>query len=312
MKEGMDSTQGFCMLLRKHLEGAFLERIAQVEPERIVKMIFSGKERVFHLYVELFGKGNVVLCNENNIIIDALHHQEFKDRKVEPQSQYKHPQMQHNIFLMDNKVLQTALASSPRDSLVKCLAIDLGMGGLFAEETCLKACVDKSMKPKDVGNEHQPTLLDAVQGILLHSMQPIIILEEGELEDVLPFPLESMATHEHKNFPTFSEALEYYMQHASPDISTSHDAKLTEMRRIIEQQEKNIASLEQEEKEQREKAEALYSNYIKLDSLLKELKRISEKHSWQEIKEKLKDHTLVKDVNPRDKSVVVDIKHLKS
>jgi predicted ribosome quality control (RQC) complex YloA/Tae2 family protein len=307
MKEDMDASQGFCMLLRKHLEGSFLEKIEQVKPERIAKMIFSGKGKKFNLYIELFGKGNVILCDENNIIVDALHHQEFKDRKVEPKSAYKHPQMEHNVFSINREMLERVLTTSTRDSVVKCLAIDLGMGGLFAEGACLKAKLDKNAKPKDVHKNQQHALLNAVQSILSHPLQPIIYLEEGELEEVLPYPLDSMSMHEHKASQTFSEAIDHYTQHASPDTSTSYDSKVAELKRIIEQQEKNIASLEQEEKEHREKAEALYPNYMKLDALLKELKHISEKHSWQEIKEKLKGHALVKDVNPKEKSIVVEL-----
>jgi predicted ribosome quality control (RQC) complex YloA/Tae2 family protein len=116
-----------------------------------------------------------------------------------------------------------------------------------------------------------------------------------------------MQMHEKKEFPTFSEAIDHYMQHAAPDTKTSHDGRLAELKRIIEQQEKNILALELEEQEQRSKAEALYSNYIQLSALLEELKTISKKHSWQDIKEKLKGHTLIKDVNPRDKSIHIEI-----
>ena len=305
MKEEMGS-QGFCMLLRKHLEGAFLDSLAQVEPERIIKLIFSGKEKTFHLYLELFGKGNAVLCTDDDIILDALHHQEFKDRKVEPRATYKHPQLQYNAFQLGTEMLASLLASSTRDSLVKALAIDLGMGGVFAEEACFQAKMDKSMKPHALSPSQQQSLLSSIHGILSQKISPLISLEEGELEDVLPFPLETLSMHGHRSFTTFSEAMDYYAEHAVPDTSTSHDVKLAELKRIIEQQEKNIASLEQEEKEQRAKAEALYSNYAQLSTLLEDLASISKKHNWQDIKEKLKGHALIKDVNPKDKSVVVE------
>jgi predicted ribosome quality control (RQC) complex YloA/Tae2 family protein len=154
-KEEMGSSSGFCMMLRKYLEGSFLEAIEQVEPERIAKLIFSIKEKKFHLYIELFGKGNVMLCTEDQIIIDAIHHLEFKDRTVGPKATYKHPTQQYNVFSLDKEFLASALASSDRDSLVKCLAIDLGMGGLYSEEACLHAKLDKSAKPADITQEEQ-------------------------------------------------------------------------------------------------------------------------------------------------------------
>jgi predicted ribosome quality control (RQC) complex YloA/Tae2 family protein len=307
LKEDMESDSGFCMLLRKHLEGSFLEKIEQIEPERIARMAFRAKEKTFHLYIELFGKGNVILCDEGAIIIDSLHHLEFKDRKVGPKSPYKHPTQQYNLFSIDKEFLASALASSTRDSLVKCLAIDLGMGGMYAEEACLAAGIDKSVKSNELSLSQQGALLKSILGIINHPLEPLIILESGEIEDVLSYPLHSLSSHEHKSFPSFSEAVDYYMQHASPDISTSHDAKVESLKKIIEQQEKNIIVLEQEEGEQRAKAEALYSNYVQLDALLKELKAISQKHSWQDIREKLSGHALIKDVNPKEKTISIEL-----
>lgn len=68
----------FTMLLRKHLEGAYIESIQQIQLDRIVDMIFVGtnelKDKVkFHIYIEIMGKhSNVVIAHENNKIIDCL------------------------------------------------------------------------------------------------------------------------------------------------------------------------------------------------------------------------------------------------
>mgnify|MGYP001611849484 FL=1 len=43
-KEQYDEILGFGMLLRKHLDGYFLYDIAQIEPERIIKLSFKVKD----------------------------------------------------------------------------------------------------------------------------------------------------------------------------------------------------------------------------------------------------------------------------
>ena len=40
---------------------------------------------------------------------------------------------------------------------------------------------------------------------------------------------------------------------------------------------------------------------------LEELKEISKKHNWAEIKEKLKVHKLIKEVIPAEKSIVIEL-----
>lgn len=66
------------MLLRKHLEGAFLESIEQYQLDRIVKMTFIGTNELkdtvhYEVYIEIMGKhSNVIVVNENHKIIDCL------------------------------------------------------------------------------------------------------------------------------------------------------------------------------------------------------------------------------------------------
>ena len=67
-----ETPSGFCMLLRKHLEGKFLESIEQLEPERILKLVFKSKDEINLIYLEFFGKGNVILCDGEGIIFDSL------------------------------------------------------------------------------------------------------------------------------------------------------------------------------------------------------------------------------------------------
>ena len=66
----------FCMLLRKHLSGAQLFSVKQVDNERILALTFlcfndfSGGEKV--LYAELMGKYSNLILTENGIIAGAL------------------------------------------------------------------------------------------------------------------------------------------------------------------------------------------------------------------------------------------------
>lgn len=72
------SPNAFTMLLRKHLEGAYLESVKQIQLDRIVDMVFVGTNELkdivkYHVYVEIMGKhSNVIITHENNKIIDCL------------------------------------------------------------------------------------------------------------------------------------------------------------------------------------------------------------------------------------------------
>ena len=116
-KENYSETLVFGMSLRKHIDGYFLYDIAQIKPERILKMSFKIKESQKILYFEFFGKGNAVLCSENDVIINAIEHHEFKDRTIKPKTKYIHPTMSYNLFEIDKTHLKELLKNSKKTQL---------------------------------------------------------------------------------------------------------------------------------------------------------------------------------------------------
>ena len=144
-KENYDETLGFGMFLRKHLDGFFLENAEQLEPERILKFTFKIKDEKKFFYIEFFGKGNAILCNENNAILNALEHHDFRERSIRPKLKYVYPMMNHNLFEL--KDFNIIFKNSKKDSVVTCLAIELGLGGLYAEEVCSLSHADKTINP---------------------------------------------------------------------------------------------------------------------------------------------------------------------
>ena len=68
----------FCMLLRKHVQGAKIAAVSQPAVERMLTIELDTTDEMGvpckkHLICELMGKhSNVILCGEDNRIIDAL------------------------------------------------------------------------------------------------------------------------------------------------------------------------------------------------------------------------------------------------
>src|SRR3989338_8140589 len=87
-KENYSEPGEFSMVLRKHLSSSKLESIRQVNSERIAELAFSSKIGGRKLYLEFFGKGNAILCDEQGIIINALQRHEFRDRSIRPKIKY--------------------------------------------------------------------------------------------------------------------------------------------------------------------------------------------------------------------------------
>ena len=73
-----DFPDAMTMLMRKHMEGSFIEKIEQIGLDRIVKMTLRGRNEfkdqvTLYLYIEIMGKhSNFTLTDENNRIIECL------------------------------------------------------------------------------------------------------------------------------------------------------------------------------------------------------------------------------------------------
>ena len=68
----------FCMVLRKHIQGAVIEQIEQVDWERMIAFSLRGRNEIgeqttFTLLFEMMGKNsNVMLIDDKNTILDAI------------------------------------------------------------------------------------------------------------------------------------------------------------------------------------------------------------------------------------------------
>ncbi len=297
-----ETPPGFCLHLRKHLDNVRLAGVRQLGSERILEMSFM---RGYSLVVELFSKGNIVLC-ENETIIAVAERQVWSTRNVSPGNKYSYPEKEINFYSLDAKHLATLFSVTNKDSVVKALAMDLGLGGVYAEELCLAASVDKSAAPSSVGVEDQARIVAALRDLLGRKKAPCILYDGPTAVTAVPFPLQIYSSLQPRNFGSFSEAIDYYYSHEFRPQS-AHDRRVAVIQRIIAEQEKMIAETEASAAENTAKAEAVYNNYSVVSKILEELAKAREKHSWAEIKSRLEGHKVIREIDEQSRRVVVEV-----
>lgn len=305
-KEEYAEILGFGQLLRKHLDGYFLADIGQLKPERILKLTFKTKEDEKRLYIEFFGSGNAILCNGHDVIINALEHHEFRERTVKPKLKYVYPVMNCNMFELKERDLDGLFKNSRKESIVTSLATELGLGGIYSEEVCMVSNIDKLIKPQNI--EGIDSILNSIKKILGNKIDAKVVFDENNsVIDVIPFDLKYYEKHKKQDFKTFSEAVSFFYSQFREIKETATDRKIKELQRIAENQKQAIENLRKEEHELRQKGELIYQNYQIIKEVLDELNKASKKYSWKEIKDKLKDHKMIKEINEKDRKVVVEI-----
>jgi predicted ribosome quality control (RQC) complex YloA/Tae2 family protein len=302
-KADYEEVKGFCVVLRKQLNNFRLREIRQIDFERIIEFDFE-KDQKIKVIIELFSQGNIILCDENYKIINAFLFHKWKDREIKKALVYSHPRRENNLLELSKEQLKVIMQKSNKENIVKILALDLGLGGLYSEELCVLANIDKNKK--EVNDAELNKLFSALE----HLRNKKIDAVSYSNKELFPFTLKQFETLEYKRYSSFNKAIASNLSSDSilqSKISQKFNKELEKINRIIEEQEKTMDSFEKSIEENQKKGELVYEKYQLIDSLIKELNEIRKKHSWKEIKEKLKDHKMVKEINEKEGKIIVEL-----
>ncbi len=306
---------GFCLYLRKKLKNARLRVLTQLGFERIIECLFETKDFKFKLIIELFGKGNIILCNEEGIIQSALFRQHWKDRAVKSKEEYKYPKKEFNFLKLTMPNLVDVLTKSEKENLVKTLAIDLGLGGVYAEELCALAGIDKNISAKQLSDNEVVELFKSMQEVSSKEISARVVYkdeEKKELKNIVPFALkvyEKFFDTEEKNFNAALDSV-LTTKLEEKEIASAHSTAKTKLDKIndmLSKQKIRIDGLKESEVKNQRIGEIIYENYALVNQMISELMEMKKNMSWKEIKARLKNSKLVHNVNEKTCEVSVDI-----
>ncbi|MDM5194880.1 NFACT RNA binding domain-containing protein [Bacillus hominis] len=204
----------FCMLLRKHLEGGFIEKIEQIDLERIIQITVRsrneiGDESVKTLVIEIMGRhSNIILVDtKTNVILDSLKHVSLavnRHRTVYAGAEYVAPPAQHKVNPLlieteDDFIRPLDFLSGNMDK--QLVGAFMGISPLFAKEVVKKA-----------GMANEKALSEAFfslqKPLLTHQYVPAMITANGK-EFFYLFPLSHLQGNE-KTFSSVSELLDRF------------------------------------------------------------------------------------------------------
>jgi len=183
------------------------------------------------------------------------------------------------------------------------------MGGLYAEEVCLRAHVAKDKT--SVTSDEVHTLYEALRAVFdpLRSskLKPHIVCEHGSVPiDVLPFEVSQFERYEKRYFASFNQALDvYYGLEVEKPETTS--ATQTRLEKIINRQKDAIEQFKSRERENHFKGDLLFEKYQEVDRLIDAVRRARESKTWDELGRVLGSLSFVEQVDQRTGTVTINI-----
>jgi len=297
---------GFSVFLRKYLDNARIRKIEQYKSDRVIDFLIEKKEK-FHLMVELFGSGNVILCDEDHKIINPLERQRWKDRVVKKGEQFSSPNDTNMFELSKEEFIKKVLASK-RKNLSTTIAMEFNFGGVYARELCLRAKLDSELKKPSSAQISK--LFSEFKKLLDEKVNARIILKDSKIKDIVPIKSLFYKDFEEKEFLTFNEALDFVLSRGiteaqTTEVKSRYEKKIEKLEKMIKMQKTSVNNLEKSVEFNQKKGEAIYENYQDLAQILTDLKTIRQKHSWKEIKQKLKGHKKIKRIVEKTGEITV-------
>ncbi len=318
----------FAMLLRKHLRNAKITKIYQHEFDRII-IIEAGKLEPYQLVIEMFGDGNVILVKDNRIIQPLFPHT-WRARALRAGEEYKPPPARINPLMVEKEKFVEILSSSTKD-LVRTLIMDIDIPGKFAEEVCMKADLDKNIKPSQRSYdelvkvfEHTQSLFRAVE---TEAKAYLVYEDESMLEpfELLPIKLEIFKEYYFKEMEDYNTGVwqffkssleikekllafeELQKKAVKLDQTTTEELRL---KRQLEQQKEAMGKFSVYVKTKHEFGETIYTNYQRCEELLSEIKELRTKLEPDEIFENLTNTDDIKELHPHKGYVIIRLKKL--
>lgn len=284
--------QGFPMLLRKHVMGGRIKKISQHDFDRIIEFEIIRAGVITRLIAELFARGNIILTDAQGSILQPMKPVSFRDRTLRRGEVYELPPPQLSPLEITHEELSGILKESDSD-IVRTLATRLNMGGVLAEEVCLRAGIDKHTNAGEVPD------VEAVLGALKSVFRPIeeeelephIVVKDGKNIDVVAFVLERYSGFETLTFDSFNMALDEYF---SAGVEAATPARVKEVRkesvleRRLHQQQQAVEKFKEQAAQLKLTGDLIYAHYQTIEETVKIISDARERLGWDEIQDRLK------------------------
>ncbi|XP_029972447.1 ribosome quality control complex subunit NEMF [Salarias fasciatus] len=267
---------GFAMKCRKHLKTRRLAHVKQLGIDRIVDIQFGSDEAAYHLIIELYDRGNVILADHEYTILNLLRFRaaDAEDVKIAVRERYPIENARPPEPLISLERLTEILSKASNGEQVKrVLNPHLPYGATLIEHSLIEAGLSGSVKVDSEADVAQvaPKILEAMKiaetylqetenfsgkGYIIQKSEKKPSLTPGKpCEELLtydefhPFLFAQHAKSSYLEFDTFDKAVdEFFSKMESQKIDM----------KALQQEKQALKKLENVKKDHEHRLEALH------------------------------------------------------
>ncbi|KOC59782.1 Nuclear export mediator factor NEMF like protein [Habropoda laboriosa] len=325
---------GFSMKMRKHLKNKRLESLTQIGVDRIVDLQFGSGEAAYHIILELYDRGNIVLTDHEMIILNILRpHTEGDKIRFAVKEKYPMDRAHTNTMPPIEEIQERLKNAKAGENLKKILNPLLEFGSAVIDHVLLKHGFTLGCKiGKDFNvAEHMSKLLlalecaDQMMDFAHKNVSKGYIIQKKEIkpttdgkEDFIytnvefhPFLFEQYKDCPYKEFEYFDVAVDEYfstMEGQKLDLKALQQEReaLKKLENVKKDHDQRLISLEKTQELDKQKAELISRNQVLVDNAILAIQSaLANQMAWPDIK------VLLKEAESRGDPVATAVKQLK-
>ncbi|XP_034530781.1 nuclear export mediator factor Nemf-like isoform X2 [Notolabrus celidotus] len=329
---------GFAMKCRKHLKTRRLTQVKQLGIDRIVDIQFGSDEAAYHLIIELYDRGNIILADHEYTILNLLRFRtaEEEDVKIAVRERYPVESARPPEPLISLERLTEILSKAQNgDQIKRVLNPHLPYGAVLIEHSLIEAGLPGSVKLDSQVEAAQvaPKILEAMQiaetymektenfsgkGFIIQKSEKKPSLTPGKPSEELltydefhPFLFAQHAKSPYLEFDTFDKAVDEFfskMESQKIDMKALQQEKqaMKKLENVKRDHVQRLEALHQAQEVDRIKGELVEMNLPVVERALQVVRSaLANQVDWTEI------GILVKEAQAAGDPVACAIKELK-
>ncbi|XP_060516930.1 ribosome quality control complex subunit NEMF homolog [Cylas formicarius] len=326
---------GFSMKLRKHLKNKRLEKLSQIGTDRIIDMQFGSGEAGYHVILELYDRGNIVLADYEMIILNVLRpHTEGDKVRFAVREKYPENRARETAGLTQEVIISILEKGKIGDQVKKVLISNLDYGPALIEHVLLKQGITNATKIGknfnlntdshkifiaicEADSIFQKAKNECFKGFIIQKKEERAITETNKdsefysNQEFHPMLFEQHSAMPYKEFGTFNLAVdEFFSSLESQKLELKAVQQEREALKKLENVKKDhtqrLVALEKVQEVDKQKAELITRNQELVDKAILSVQMLlANQLSWEDIED------VVKDASAKGDPIAGSIRNLK-
>jgi len=306
-----ESASNFSIAVRNRINGYKIKKISQFNSDRIILINLEKGELKINIIFEMFGKGNLVLTDNEMKILLAYKVHEFKDRSVKPNATYMQPKSS-SVNILDRKSVESVVKGMKgkdiQTNVAAYLVKRIGIGSIYIEEALSRAGFGQSTKVNELNDKELDSLANSINEIINECLNKPIFLAYKKESTIFDFSLCRTSKHsgiETEEFNSFESILDIGYQNAEIIVEEKNE-EAEKTKASIEKQKEFLKDIDKEIAENKRAGTYLINNMHEINKLVQEAR--SKKNPKPEELQSIANNIEVLSINMKNKSMKIKIK----